>query len=284
MPPLPFEVRTFEDGDLTLSYEVYGSGPRTFVYMHGLLLDSHVNRRLAQDLAEAGNRVVLLDLPGHGSSDKPLRASAHRMDAYARRVIHLLDELDVSEAVVGGVSLGADVTLQVALQAPERVKAMVLEMPVLERATPVAAMIFVPLLALAHYAAPAMRSLCRLARRVPRHRLGPIDPLLAPLLLDPDEMAAVLHGVLVGPVAPTAEERQAMTMPTVVIGHRSDRLHPFGDASRLVSLLPSARLLEARTLVELRSKPERLTGEIAAFLDEVWGVGEAAQGTAAAAG
>jgi hypothetical protein len=35
--------------------------------------------------------------------------------------------------------------------------------------------------------------------------------------------------------------------------------------------VPNARLIEANSLIELRMSPERLTGEIAAFLDEVWG-------------
>ena len=51
---------------LRLSYEVHGSGPQVLVYLHGLLLDGNLNRPLATALAEAGNRVVLLDLPGHG--------------------------------------------------------------------------------------------------------------------------------------------------------------------------------------------------------------------------
>lgn len=226
---LPHTVNRFDDEGLSLSYEVYGSGERTLVYMHGLLLDSHVNRRLASDLAAAGFKVVLLDLPGHGASDKPPWASAHRMDAYAWRVVHLLDELGIERAVVGGMSLGADVTLQVAVQSPERLQAMVLEMPVLERATPFAAMVFVPLLSVTHYAAPLMRLVNRVARRVPRHLTGAAGTFLAPLLLEPEEIVAVLHGVLVGPVAPTAEERSAMTMPALVIGHGSDRLHPLGD-------------------------------------------------------
>ena len=37
--------------------------------------------RLARDLADAGNRVVLLDLPGHGFSDKPRDPAAYRLDA-----------------------------------------------------------------------------------------------------------------------------------------------------------------------------------------------------------
>ena len=55
-----------------------------------------------------------------------------------------------------------------------------------------------------------------------------------------------------------------------MIGHRRDPVHPFSDAGMLAEELPNARLLEADSLVELRLSPERLTGEIAAFLDEVW--------------
>ncbi|HMD44992.1 MAG TPA: alpha/beta fold hydrolase [Acidimicrobiales bacterium] len=266
----PYEMATFDDGDVTLSYEVYGSGDRLLVYIHGILLDTHVNQRLARGLAEAGHRVVLLDLPGHGNSGKPLHASAHRMDAYAAHVVHLLDHLGAERAVVGGLSLGADVTLQVALLAPERLQGMVLEMPVLEQATPVAALIFVPWLAATQYAAPVLRGLASLIRHLPRERLGLFDQVLGAALLEPEETAAVLHGVLVGPVAPTVEQRHAMEIPALVIGHRADRLHPFGDAHHLAEQLPQGRLVEARSLLELRMRPERLTAEIAGFLDEVW--------------
>jgi len=272
--PLPHQMRTFQSDSLTLSYEVHGSGDRTFVYLHGLLLDAAVNRRLAQDLAAGGNRVVLLDLPGHGASDKPRQAAAHRMDAYARHVVALLDELGVERAVVGGMSLGADVTLMTALAAPERLAGMVIEMPVLEQATPYAAMLFTPLLAATHYAAPLLGFVTDLARKVPRQRLGPLDQVFGVLTLEAEEIVAVLHGVLVGPVAPTADERAAITAPALVIGHRSDRLHPLGDASRLATQLPNARLVEARSIFELRVAPARLTAEIATFLDEVW-AGEA---------
>ncbi|MGO9457903.1 MAG: alpha/beta fold hydrolase [Acidimicrobiales bacterium] len=273
---MPYQIKTFHDGDLTLSYETFGRGDRVLVYLHGLLLDTVSNRRLAQDLADAGNRVILLDLPGHGASGKPRRAAAHRMDAYAAQVLRLLDHLEIERAVVGGMSLGANVTLMVALAAPERLAGMVLEMPVLESATPVAAMLFVPVLAATHYAAPVLRAISAAARRVPRSRLGPLGPLFAPLLLEPEEVVAVLHGVLVGPVAPTSEQRAAMAIPSVVVGHRADRLHPLDDARRLARELPQARLLEARSGLELRLSPERLTAEIAAFLDEVWS-GESAR-------
>jgi len=53
------EVRSFLDGDVRLSFEIFGKGDRTVVYMHGILLDSYLNHRLAKDLARSGFRVVL---------------------------------------------------------------------------------------------------------------------------------------------------------------------------------------------------------------------------------
>src|SRR5262245_55045854 len=139
-----------------LGYEIHGAGERVVVLTNGLLLDAGVNRQLARTLATHGFRVVLLDLLGHGTSDKPQHATQHRMDRYARQVIALLDELHVARAAVGGVSLGANVALHAAVQAPHRMAALLIEMPVLEWATPAAASLFVPLL-LAVSFAPSMR-------------------------------------------------------------------------------------------------------------------------------
>jgi pimeloyl-ACP methyl ester carboxylesterase len=267
---MPFEVGTFVDGDLELSYEVYGSGRRVLVYLHGLLMDVYLNRRLATDLGDHGYRVVLVDLPGHGASGKPRHASAHRIDAYAFHIIRLLDELQLDQVALGGVSLGASVTLEAALVAPERLLGLVLEMPVLENAAPAAALFFGPVLLASHYAAPVLRVYSRLLRRVGRHRLGPLGPYASPLLLDPDEIASVLHGLLVGPLAPTAEQRAALDIPALVIGHCADRLHPFADAAKLAGQLPRAELVQARSVLELRLRPQRLTEEILTFLDRLW--------------
>ena len=52
---------TLAYGQYQLSYEIYGSGDRVLVWMHGLLLDANLSRGLARRLAAKGNRVVLLD-------------------------------------------------------------------------------------------------------------------------------------------------------------------------------------------------------------------------------
>jgi len=252
-----------------LGYEVHGVGEPTIVLTNGLLLDAGVNRQLARTLAAHGFRVVLLDLLGHGTSDKPHHATQYRMDRYARQVVALLDELGVERAVVGGVSLGANVALHVAVQAPDRVVALLVEMPVLEWATPAAASLFVPLLLAVSFGRGLFGFLTSLVRRLPRTGIDLLDSFLGTLSMEPEAIAAVLHGILVGPVAPEIEERRAITAPTLIIGHENDLIHPFSDAENLAQQIPHARLVQARSMVELRLRPERLTQEIVRFLDDL---------------
>jgi pimeloyl-ACP methyl ester carboxylesterase len=266
--------QTLTYGQYQLSYEVYGSGDRVIVWLHGLLLDTNLSHGLARRLAASGNRVVLLDLLGHGQSDRPRHAGPNRMDVYADQVLCLLDELGVDQAVLGGVSLGTNVSLLAAARAPGRIRGLVLEMPVLEWAAPAAALVFVPLLLQAHYARPALRMLSRVVSRLPATGIGPLDSLIGIPASDPEEIAAVLHGVLLGPIAPTIEERQAITAPALVLGHGIDLIHSFADARRLARQLPDARLIRTRTFAELWVAPSRLTAEIVAFLDRVWADGE----------
>lgn len=261
-------------GQYQLNYEVYGSGDRVLVWLHGLLLDANLSRGLAKALATRGNRVVLLDLLGHGRSEKPRHSGAHRMDLYAEQVLCLLDELGVDKVVLGGVSLGTNVSLLAAVRAPETVRGLVLEMPVLESAAPAAALTFVPLLLQVRYARTALRLVSRVVSRLPSSGFGPLDSLLSAVGSDPEEIAAVLHGVLMGPIAPTVEQREAITVPALVLGHGIDLIHSFADARRLARQLPDARLIRTRTFAELWVRPGRLTAQIADFLDRVWADGE----------
>ncbi len=185
----------------------------------------------------------------------------------------LLDHLGIDQAVVGGVSLGGNVSLMVAAQNPHRVRGLIVEMPVLEWALPAAAMTFTPLLLAVHFARPVLERTSAFFRRLPRTGNGPFDSLVGGLSNRPRETAAVLHGILAGPIAPTVGQRAAMDIPALVIGHQVDRLHPFHDAEQLSRRLPRAELVQARSIVELRVRPERLTNAIDRFLVGVWGTG-----------
>ena len=254
-----------------LAYTVHGEGPRLTVLLHGLLFNQRMHEALARALAARGNRVVTLDLLGHGDSDRPVDKWRYSMPAFGAQVVALLDQLGDSEAVVLGTSLGANVALEVAAAAPDRLRGMVIEMPVLDHALIGCAIGFTPIMVALTAGEPAARLLSRATRLIPRRRL----PWQADILLDwvrqaPAPSAAVFQGLFFDRIAPPRALRREMRTPALVIGHQYDFIHPFSDAGMLASELPGARLLEANSLIELRVAPRRLTNEIAAFVDTCW--------------
>jgi pimeloyl-ACP methyl ester carboxylesterase len=266
-----------------LAYSIHGRGRRTTILMPGLLLSQKMQIPLARELAQLGNRVVTFDPLGHGRSDRPRDMWRYSMTAFARQALALLDHLDVQQAVIGGTSLGANITLEVASLAPERMRGMVVEMPVLDNAIPACAAAFAPLLLTLTFGEPLLKRLARAARAVPSERL----PFLAQLGLDaitqePGPSAAVLQGIIFGRTAPHRTERRTFQAPALVIGHPRDPVHPFSDADMLASELPNARLIDASSIVELRLRPARLTAKIAEFIEECW-AGETVEATAATA-
>jgi pimeloyl-ACP methyl ester carboxylesterase len=260
----------FEHGGRRLAYTVYGDGPRTTVLLHGLLLSQKMHRPLARALAREGNRVVTLDLLGHGESDRPRDMAAYSMPFFGEQAIALLDHLEVDEAVLAGTSLGANTTLEAAAAHPERVRGMVVEMPVLDNALLGCAIAFTPLMCALTFGEPVMKGVSWVTRKVPTGRVWGADVLLDTVRQQPGPSAAVLQGLFFGRVAPGREIRKTIDVPALVIGHDRDPVHPFSDSDALVEELPDARLIRAESLLELRLTPERLTTEIAGFLDDCW--------------
>jgi pimeloyl-ACP methyl ester carboxylesterase len=252
-----------------IAYREYGSGPRVLVLTHGLLMDSRMYTRLAPAIAKHGHRVITVDMLGHGASMQPHDMTAYSMPQFGRDLVALLDHLGVAEAVVGGTSLGANVSLEVAVAAPARVRGLVLEMPVLENALPAAAAAFVPLALALRVSQRMVGAVAAIARQIPRtHYL--IDMIIDFSRRDPAASLAVLDGLIFGEVAPPIEARRELVQPTLVIGHPSDPVHPFSDADRIARELPRARLVTASGPFEWRLRPKRLNRELVMFLDDVW--------------
>ncbi|HKH78581.1 MAG TPA: alpha/beta hydrolase [Solirubrobacteraceae bacterium] len=247
------------------------SSARALILLHGLLLSQEMHRPLAEDLAARGNRVITLDLLGHGHSERPRDMWRYSMATYGEQVIALMDHLRIEQAAVMGTSLGANVALEVTSRAPERLRGLVIEMPVLDNGLMWSALTFTPLLVSLTFGEPAMKLLARATRAVPRRLLPHYGNVVLDLVRqEPGPSGALLQGLFFGRIAPPRSERATFTTPTLVLGHPRDPVHPFSDADMLVKEMRNARLLQADSLVELRLQPERLTGEIAAFLDELW--------------
>ncbi len=261
------QTHHFEYDGHRLAYVERGEGDRVVVLLHGLLLSKKMHRNLSRTLAERGYRVVSLDFLGHGESDRVEEMTEHSMQRYALQALALLDHLGVEQAAFLGTSLGANTALEIADVAPERVQAMVIEMPVLDNAIVAAGVAFLPVMLAMRLVPGVFTAMNAVARRVPTTGLGMIDTVWDWPMNPPRSSLAVLQGLFFGRIAPPKAVRRTLTPPALVIGHQSDPVHPFADSDELVQELPNARLLEAESIMELRTQPERITGEIAQFLD-----------------
>jgi pimeloyl-ACP methyl ester carboxylesterase len=267
---MPARRRSFRHEGYRLVYDEYGSGPRPLVLLPGLLISRKMHGPLAEALAARGNHVYVLDFLGHGDSDRPRDMGRYSMPLFGDQVVGLLDHLGLDEAVIGGTSLGANVSLDVMTKVPERLRGAVIEMPVLDNALLACAIAFTPLLVYLTLGAPVASLAARTARLVPRGSNYLVDTWLDWVSQDPQPSSAVLQGLFFGRIAPPRSERALIETRTLVLGHPRDPIHPFSDADALARELRNARLVDANSILELRLAPDRLTNEIARFIDDCW--------------
>jgi pimeloyl-ACP methyl ester carboxylesterase len=252
-----------------LTYSDYGVGSKTLILLPGLLISRRMHNPLARALTDRGIRVITMDFLGHGDSDKPPDPGLYSAPLFAGQVVALMDRLGIAKCVVGGTSLGANVTLELAVTAPQRLRGMIVEMPVLDHALTAAVIAFAPLAVGLDLGAPLVRALSAVLRKVPRRGLPFYSGVaLETLSGDPTASAAVLKGLFFGRVAPPQHERKRIKTPALVIGHHRDPVHPFADAGMLIDELPRARLVEASHILEMRLSPDRMASEIATFVNE----------------
>ncbi len=259
-----------DEGD-RLEYTEYGSGDAWVVLLHGQLMPRRMHEPLARSLAAEGLHVVTLDLLGHGRSDRPDDPLRYSMSAFAEQVVALLDHLGAEQAVIGGTSLGANVSLEVVVSSPGRVRGLMLEMPVLHNALEAGIIAFAPLMFAARFLPVTVHAARWLTRPVPRG----LVPFWVGIGLDtldqhPRPVAAVVHGIFFGRVAPSSARRRTIAAPALVVGHPADPIHPAADAALLADELPNAEFVRATSILEWRARPERLTRHAVGFSLGCW--------------
>jgi pimeloyl-ACP methyl ester carboxylesterase len=121
-------ARQIDAGDLNVGYvEVGAADGRPVLLLHGWPYDIHSYADAAPLLAEAGFRVIVPHLRGHGTtrflSDHTIRNG--QQAALAADAIALMDALHIEQAIVGGFDWGARTAGIVAALWPERTRALV---------------------------------------------------------------------------------------------------------------------------------------------------------------
>ena len=118
--PAPIVESGFaEFGQSKLYYEVAGAGEPTVILLHGGMLDNTMWDEQFELLATS-HRVIRYDASAHGQSALPPEAYWDHVD-----LRELMDHLQIDRAVLVGLSMGGRVAIDMALEEPSRVQAVV---------------------------------------------------------------------------------------------------------------------------------------------------------------
>jgi pimeloyl-ACP methyl ester carboxylesterase len=119
---VPRAESTFADFDgVKIHYIDIGKGSKAFVFIHGWACNADFWKQGIHALPQY--RVIAIDLPGHGKSDKPKRD--YTMDYFARSIGVVMRNAHVESAVLVGHSMGASVIRRFALDYPDRTLGLV---------------------------------------------------------------------------------------------------------------------------------------------------------------
>lgn len=103
-------------------YESHGKGKDAVVFIHGWTCDLTFWK--GQAPVYGSRRALLIDLPGHGRSEKP--QVAHTQERFARSIDAVMRDAGVERAVLVGHSMGGPVALTFLRLFPQKTRALVL--------------------------------------------------------------------------------------------------------------------------------------------------------------
>jgi pimeloyl-ACP methyl ester carboxylesterase len=238
-----------EDGCL-LAYEDVGQGVPV-LWQHGLGADRKQPAEVFPALP--GIRRLTLECRGHGGSELGDR-SRLSIATFAADAIALLDHLGIHQAIVGGISLGAALSMRLAALHPHRVAALILARP---------AWVVGPSATMAPYLEIA-DLLREFGAREGELRFEASASLAAVAAVSPDNAAslrsffsqanpantiALLFTIPGGSPGLDAEAIARIKVPTLIIATDQDFVHPLVYAERLQQILPHAtlRLITSKT-------------------------------------
>lgn len=107
-----------------IHYKSWGKGKDALVLVHGWGCNLNHWRDQIPDFSKR-NRVIALDLPGHGESDKPQQL-AYTMDLFANAIDAVMRDAKVDHAVIVGHSMGTPVARQFYRKYPQKTLGIVI--------------------------------------------------------------------------------------------------------------------------------------------------------------
>jgi pimeloyl-ACP methyl ester carboxylesterase len=265
-------AQNFESGDVNLSLSRTGSGA-PFVFQHGLCGDAAQPAQVFP--VNEGFECLTLECRGHGASD-PGSPESYSIASFADDVARLIESTCHEPVVLGGISMGAAIALRLAVTRPDLIKALVLARPAWlvasnpENMQPNALVGRLlhdcpPDEARLQFDASAVAAL--LASEAPDN-LASLRSFFARLPLE--VTSQLLMRISADGPGVTAARVRSIAVPTLVIGHACDFIHPLRFAKELVALIPSARFAEITPKAESAERYRAdFRSELSKFMKEL---------------
>ena len=256
-----------------LRYRLDGRGEPLVVFGHGLLGSIEQVTDYAPRLDELHEDIRLLtfDARGHGQSAGPLEPSGYTWETLGRDMVALAGEHGGERAIFGGGSMGAASALWVALERPESVSALVLMTPpplghphMREDAEQGALNMLEGLaVAIQQFGLEQTIGMMRSLPGIGNGAGGQFEQWLR--AQDPAMFVHAIRGLMRSPYHDPAEYAR-INVPTLVLAHEGDPLHPVRAAKLVAEAVPGARLAVGDAPGYWRDNPGELLAEIRAFM------------------
>jgi pimeloyl-ACP methyl ester carboxylesterase len=234
--------------DAMLNVADSGGSGLPFLFQHGLGGDAGQTAEVFP--ASANRRLVTLECRGHGRSEASGAAAAFSLAQFRDDLAAFIANRLPVPVMIGGISMGAAITLMLAVRRPELVKSLVIARPawlldaapanmqpnalageLLSRHDPSTA------LALFDQSAAAQE----LARTSPDNLASLRGFFARP---NPQIVAALLTRISKDGPSLTNADLGRLTIPVLVIGTDNDHIHPFAHADALAAMIPRATLVK----------------------------------------
>ena len=252
----------FRHDNLQFYFEEHGSG-RPFVFSHGL--GGNLDRSLDLTHQLPNIHLILYDNRAHGRTTPIGDPDKLTFETMAEDMAALLDYLHLPRAFVGGVSMGAGISLAFGLRYPERVRALILNRPAwLDAPNPPNLSILTVIgrlvenlgLERARSAFEESESYQDLERNCPGSAKSLTDLFVNQ---NGDALVASLSSIPSSAPVDSLDRLATLDVPSLVLGNRNDPMHPFELAEILAKAIPGSRFHE------FPSKSEDMQGHFQQF-------------------
>lgn len=213
------------------------------IFQHGLGGDEAQVAEVFPD--GQGIRRLTLECRGQGKSSLG-NVNKISMANFTDDVLDFADSRDVGPFAIGGISMGAAIALRIAIRHPERVSALILARPAwLWGAAPANMRPFIEVASYLRKRTVEDFETSATAQRLAREAPDNLASLKKFFSVKDREATATLLATIAGDGPDVSEaEVRAIAVPTLIIGHKIDAVHPLELAQKLTGMIAGSQFVE----------------------------------------